>query len=231
MQNSHFLIPVFSLTCRTYKYFDMISTTALRFSYGEGASFQFPDIATSKGETLLITGGSGKGKTTLLHLLGGLLKPQSGNVVIENTDISALSNKQLDHFRGKNIGLVLQQSYFVASLDVLDNVVLASWLATGHQATQKAKELLEQLDLKEHMHKLPSQLSIGQQQRVSIARALINEPKLLLADEPTSSLDDENAYKVADMLSGLAKQYGTALVIVTHDQRLKDRFSNQISLS
>lgn len=209
----------------------MISTTALRFSYGEGASFQFPDIATSRGETLLITGGSGKGKTTLLHLLGGLLRPQSGNVVIEDTDITSLSNKQLDRFRGKNIGLVLQQSYFVASLNVLDNVILASWLATGHQATQKAKELLEQLDLKDQMHKLPSQLSIGQQQRVSIARALINEPKLLLADEPTSSLDDENAYKVADMLSGLAKQFGTALVIVTHDQRLKDRFPKQISLS
>lgn len=209
----------------------MISTTALRFSYGEGASFQFPDITTSRGETLLITGGSGKGKTTLLHLLGGLIRPQSGNATIEDTDITILSNKQLDHFRGKNIGLVLQQSYFVASLNVLDNVVLASWLATGHQATEKATALLEQLDLKEHLYKLPSQLSIGQQQRVSIARALINEPKLLLADEPTSSLDDENAYKVADMLSGLAKQFGSALVIVTHDQRLKDRFSNQISLS
>lgn len=209
----------------------MISTTALRFSYGESASFQFPDIATSRGETLLITGGSGKGKTTLLHLLGGLLRLQSGNVVIEDTDITTLSNKQLDHFRGKNIGLILQQSYFVASLNVLENVVLASWLATGHQAKDKAKQLLEQLDLKDHLHKLPSQLSIGQQQRVSIARALINEPKLLLADEPTSSLDDENAFKVADMLSHLAKQYGTALVIVTHDQRLKDRFPNQISLS
>jgi putative ABC transport system ATP-binding protein len=209
----------------------MISTKDIRFTYGKGASFQFPNIATSRGESLLITGGSGKGKTTLLHLLGGLLRPQSGEVIIEDTNIALLSEKKLDHFRGKNIGLVLQQSYFVASLNVLENVVLASWLATGHHATQKAKELLEQLDLKEQIHKLPSQLSIGQQQRVSIARALINEPKLLLADEPTSSLDDENAYKVADMLSHLAKQYGTALVIVTHDQRLKERFPNQISLS
>ena len=209
----------------------MISTKDIRFTYGKDTSFQFPDIATSRGESLLITGGSGKGKTTLLHLLGGLLRPQSGEVIIEDTNIATLSEKKLDHFRGRNIGLVLQQSYFVASLNVLENVVLASWLATGHQATEKAKQLLEQLDLKEQMHKLPSQLSIGQQQRVSIARALINEPKLLLADEPTSSLDDENAYKVADMLSHLAKQYGTALVIVTHDQRLKERFSNQISLS
>ncbi|ALM50790.1 ABC transporter ATP-binding protein [Flavobacterium psychrophilum] len=209
----------------------MIQTKNIHFSYGKSTDFRFPDIAASSGESLLITGGSGKGKTTLLHLLGGLQRPQSGEVIIENTNIASLSEKKLDHFRGKNIGLVLQQSYFVASLNVLENVVLASWLATGKQATEKAKQLLEQLDLAAHLHKLPSQLSIGQQQRVSIARALINEPKLLLADEPTSSLDDENAFKVADMLSHLAKQYGTALVIVTHDQRLKDRFPNQISLS
>jgi lipoprotein-releasing system ATP-binding protein len=208
----------------------MISTKNIRFSYGKATNFTFPDIAALRGESLLITGGSGKGKTTLLHLLGGLLRPQLGEITIENTNLRELSDKKLDHFRGKNIGLVLQQSYFVASLTVLENVVLASWLATGRQATDKAKQLLDQLDLKEQMSKLPSQLSIGQQQRVSIARALINEPKLLLADEPTSSLDDDNAYIVADMLSALAKQYGTALIIVTHDQRLKDRFPNQISL-
>jgi putative ABC transport system ATP-binding protein len=208
----------------------MISTKNVRFSYGKGTDFNFPDIAAPRGESLLITGGSGKGKTTLLHLLGGLLRPQSGDVLIEDTNIASLSEKKLDHFRGKNIVLVLQQSYFVASLTVLENVVLASWLANGKQATDKAKQLLEQLGLTEHLQKLPSQLSVGQQQRVSIARALINEPKLLLADEPTSSLDDENAVTVADMLSGLAKQFGTALVIVTHDQRLKDRFPNQISL-
>jgi putative ABC transport system ATP-binding protein len=208
----------------------MIYTKNIRFAYGQAANFSFPDVAASSGQSLLITGGSGKGKTTLLHLLGGLLRPQSGEVFIEDTNIATLSEKKLDRFRGQHIGLVLQQAYFVASLNVLENVVLASWLATGKQATDKAKQLLEQLGLKEHVHKLPSQLSIGQQQRVSIARALINEPKLLLADEPTSSLDDENAYRVADMLTHLAKQYGTALVIVTHDQRLKDRFPNQISL-
>ncbi|WP_116787110.1 ABC transporter ATP-binding protein [Flavobacterium psychrotrophum] len=208
----------------------MIKTGAIRFSYNKGTSFTFPDITANAGETLLITGGSGKGKTTLLHLLGGLLRPQQGEVSIDGTNVATLSDKQLDRFRGQYIGIVLQQAYFVAALSVLENVALASWLATGKQATDKAKQLLEQLGLGEQLHKLPSQLSIGQQQRVSIARALINSPKLLLADEPTSSLDDENAYVVADMLSALAKQFGTALVIVTHDQRLKDRFPNQISL-
>ncbi|MFP9118285.1 ABC transporter ATP-binding protein [Flavobacterium sp. RNTU_13] len=208
----------------------MISTRNLRFTYGKGTDFSFPDITAIPAETLLITGGSGRGKTTLLHLLGGLLRPQQGEVIIGDTNIAALSEKQLDHFRGKNIGIVLQQSYFVAALSVLDNVVLASWLATGKEAKDKAVTLLTDLGLKEQLHKLPSQLSIGQQQRVSVARALINSPKLLLADEPTSSLDDENAYIVADLLSSLAKQHGTSLIIVTHDQRLKDRFTNQIAL-
>ena len=99
------------------------------------------------------------------------------------------------------------------------------------QADEKAKLLLAELGLSDQIHKLTSRLSIGQQQRVSIARALVNEPQLLLADEPTSSLDDENAYKVADLLSQLSKEYGAALIIVTHDQRLKDRFSNQITLA
>jgi len=208
----------------------MIVTKDLSFSYGKSTAFNFPDIAVSSGESLLITGGSGRGKTTLLHLLGGLLRPQAGQVSVEQTNITELSEKKSDRFRGQHIGLVLQQAYFVASLNVLENVVLASWLATGTKATKKAEQLLQQLDLQDQLYKQPSQLSIGQQQRVSIARALINEPKLLLADEPTSSLDDENAHRVAGMLMQLAKQYGTALVIVTHDQRLKEIFTNQISL-
>ncbi len=209
----------------------MIATKNITFSYGKGTSFAFPDISCSDGDTILITGGSGKGKTTLLHLLGGLLRPQAGEILVNNTDIGILSEKKLDHFRGEHIGLVLQQSHFIASLSVLENVELASWLASGKKRTEKAKLLLQHLDLENHIHKLPSQLSIGQQQRVSIARALINEPKVLLADEPTSSLDDENAFKVADLLDNLAKEYRSALVIVTHDSRLKQRFTNQITLS
>lgn len=209
----------------------MILTRNLTFSYNPSLQFSFPDIENKATETLLITGNSGKGKTTLLHLLGGLLRPTSGEIAIEDTNITNLSEKELDHFRGKNIGLVLQQSHFVASLNVIENVVLASWLATGKKATEKAKSLLKQLDLEDQMYKLPSNLSVGQQQRVSIARALINEPKLLLADEPTSSLDDENAFKVADLLAKLSKEYKASLIIVTHDQRLKDKFSNQLNLN
>lgn len=209
----------------------MIQTENLSFSYNTNTVFLFPNIKNNVSETLLITGNSGKGKTTLLHLLGGLLRPSSGLISIDDTTISSLTEKELDRFRGKNIGLVLQQSHFIASLNVLENVVLASWLATNNRAIEKAKALLKELDLEDQMYKFPFNLSVGQQQRVSIARALINEPKLLLADEPTSSLDDENAYKVADLLSNLSKEYKASLIIVTHDQRLKDKFSNQLNLN
>ncbi|WP_298306399.1 ATP-binding cassette domain-containing protein [Flavobacterium sp.] len=209
----------------------MLQTKNLTFFYNKDTQFHFPELKCNPSEALLITGNSGKGKTTLLHLLAGLLRPKDGEIIIENIDIISLSEKQLDQFRGKNIGLILQQSHFIASMTVLENVVLASWLATGKKAVQKAEKLLFELDLENQKHKLPSQLSIGQQQRVSIARALINEPKLLLADEPTSSLDDENAFKVAELLEKLSKEYKAALVIVTHDSRLKNKFSNQINLN
>jgi len=208
----------------------MISTQNLQFSYNSKQNFSFPDLKCESGNTLLITGSSGKGKTTLLHLLGGLLTPTSGNIQIDETEISKLYPSKLDAFRGKNIGMVLQKSYFVEALSVLDNVILASWLATGKKAKEKAIQLLTQLDLENQMHKLPAQLSIGQQQRVNIARALINNPKVILADEPTSSLDDENAQIVAELLSNLASEHKAALIIVTHDQRLKSKFTNAINL-
>jgi putative ABC transport system ATP-binding protein len=209
----------------------MLQAISLTFNYNTSTFFTFPSVTCDSSEALLITGNSGKGKTTLLHLLAGILRPDKGEILIDKIDISKYSEKKLDQFRGKNIGLILQQSHFIASLTVLENVVLASWLASGKKATEKAVQLLTELDLESQIHKLPSQLSVGQQQRVSIARALINEPKLLLADEPTSSLDDENAMKVADLLYKLAKDYKASLVIVTHDQRLKNKFPNQIHLN
>ncbi|MBF6608486.1 MAG: ATP-binding cassette domain-containing protein [Flavobacterium sp.] len=207
----------------------MISAQQLSYAYKNNAPLLFPDLNCTAGEALLITGGSGTGKTTLLHLLAGLIRPKTGNIIIDGIDLNSLSEKKLDSFRGQNIGLVLQESHFVESLSVAENIQLASWLASGKKSSS-LHGFLEQLGIGDQSHKLPSQLSIGQQQRVSIARALINKPRLLLADEPTSSLDDANAFAVADLLSELSKQSKTALIIVTHDQRLKDRFKNAISL-
>ena len=211
-------------------HFQMISTQNLVFQYNAETQFQFPDLHCKAGDATLITGASGTGKTTLLHLLGGLLKPTSGPVLIDDVNICKLSSKKLDHFRGQNIGLVLQKAHFIASLTVLENIELASWLTDKTKKKEKAKELLSVLGLENVGNKLTSQLSVGQQQRVSIARALINEPKLLLADEPTSSLDDENAKIVADLLASLSQKYNAALIVVTHDQRLKERFKTTIAL-
>lgn len=208
----------------------MISTKNLRFSYSKDQEFIFPDLYCDAGSTLLITGDSGKGKTTYLHILAGLLQPKSGEIIIDNTDLVSLSEKTTDKFRGKNIGVVFQKSYFIAALTILENLEMASWLATGKKHTKRAKRLLEQLGIENQAEKLPSQLSIGQQQRVSIARALMNEPKVLLADEPTSSLDDKNAEKVIDLLTSLSKEYKAALLIVTHDSRIKEKFINKITL-
>lgn len=208
----------------------MISTKNLHFTYNSSTSFHFPDLSCEKSDSLLITGGSGKGKTTLLHLLGGLQRAESGSIIIDDCDITSLSNRELDRFRGQNIGIVLQQSHFVASLNVLENLTLSSWLASGKKSDVRALELLDHLGLADQKHKAPAQLSIGQQQRASIARALINQPKFLLADEPTSSLDDMNAEVVASLLSDLSKEYNAALIIVTHDQRLKQRFEKSVEL-
>jgi len=208
----------------------MITTKNIKFSYQKQQEFIFPDLYCEAGSTLLITGDSGKGKTTYLHILGGLLKPKSGSIEIDKQNMLELSEGKLDKFRGKNIGLVLQKSHFISALTVLENLEMASWLATGEKNTTRAKKLLDQLDIVNQANKLPSQLSIGQQQRVSIARALMNEPKVLLADEPTSSLDDKNAEKVIELLTSLSKEYKAALLIVTHDSRIKEKFSNKITL-
>ena len=208
----------------------MISTKNITFSYNKDQTFIMPDLFCQAGSTILVTGNSGKGKTTYLHILAGLLQPNSGEIVIDNKEITHLKGSKADKFRGKNIGVVFQKSHFIASLSVLENLEMASWLATGKKHKVRAKELLQKLDISEQAHKLPSQLSVGQQQRVSIARALMNEPKVLLADEPTSSLDDKNADNVIELLETLSKEYKTALIIVTHDSRIKQKFTNQITM-
>jgi ABC-type lipoprotein export system ATPase subunit len=208
----------------------IISAENITFSYSKEQLFLMPNLYCSAGSTILITGDSGKGKTTYLHILAGLLKPTTGKIMIDGTNILALSESKNDKFRGQNIGVVFQKSHFISALTVLENLEMASWLALGKKNTARAITLLQQLDIARQANKLPSQLSIGQQQRVSIARALMNEPKVLLADEPTSSLDDKNADKVIELLTSLSKEYKAALIIVTHDARIKEKFINQITL-
>jgi lipoprotein-releasing system ATP-binding protein len=208
----------------------MIATQQLSYSYPSGKELIFPDVACSKGEALLITGQSGCGKTTLLHLMGGLLAPTNGQIHIADKNLSALTATERDAFRGKNIGIIFQKMHFIASLNVAQNLELAGWLANIQTSAARMMDLLNELGIADQLHKLPSQLSSGQLQRLAIARAFYNNPQLILADEPTASLDDHNTESVIQLLMHAAKKYQTTLVIVTHDQRLKNYFPNQLSL-
>jgi lipoprotein-releasing system ATP-binding protein len=208
----------------------MISSQDLYFSYSANKKFTFPDLYCKDNETLLILGQSGKGKTTLLHLLALLLKPESGKIVIENKPVTDRSASQMASVRAKKIGIIYQRAHFVSALSVMDNILMPNYLAGQKQDREKAAYLAEQLGFADHLTKKTNQLSQGEQQRVSIARALMNNPNVLLADEPTSSLDDANCQKVISLLKTQSSVIGASLVVVTHDQRLKDEFSNQVFL-
>lgn len=209
----------------------MIRSSKIRFQYNTTTLFNFPDLYCEAGQACVVTGSSGTGKTTLLHLLGGLLKPSSGHISIAQTEITSLNGRQLDSFRGKHIGIIFQQSHFVKSLNVLENLLLPAHLTGKKEQKDKALSLLQQLGIASQAHKATGSLSQGQQQRLSIARALINDPAMVLADEPTSGLDDENCRKVAALLQQQAKVANAALIIVTHDQRLKNEFQQITHLS
>lgn len=208
----------------------MLQTSALTFSYNNKQAFHFPGIQCGSKEKLLIIGESGTGKTTFLHLLSGLLTPKTGSIQINNTDITQLKGSTLDYFRGKNIGLVFQKSYLITSLTVRDNLLTAQYLAGIKQDKRRVTELLERLNIEKKASSKVHELSQGEQQRVVIARALINRPKVIFADEPTSSLDDKNCEHVLHLLEEQAAIAKAGLVIVTHDQRLKDKFPKQLSL-
>lgn len=208
----------------------MLQTDQLKFAYKGGNSFSFPDIHCERGAHWLLLGQSGSGKTTFLHLLGGLLSPNSGSIRLEGTDMSKLSGTALDRFRGKHIGIIFQKAHFVSALTVGENLALAQELAGMPVDNGRIAKLLDRLNVGHKIHSKPDRLSAGEQQRVAIARSLVNSPELILADEPTSALDDENCEQVLHLLTEQAASVKATLLIVTHDGRLKDKISNQILL-
>jgi ABC-type lipoprotein export system ATPase subunit len=207
----------------------MIKTESLKFSYDGKKYFDFPDINLDSGENLLIIGNSGIGKTTLLHLLAGILKPESGSISVSGTDISKFYDTELDKFRGDNIGIVFQKPHFISSLTINENLKLAQYLSPS-KISRDAKKILESLNIKDKYQQKPNQLSEGEKQRASIALALINSPSLILADEPTSSLDDFNCNNVIKLLKKQAKDHRAQLIVITHDARLKKHFKNNLNL-
>lgn len=208
----------------------MIKTRGLSFEYSPAQKFEFPDIQLDSQEHLLILGPSGIGKTTLLHLLSGILPPSGGRIEINNTEISSLSRKDLDAFRGRHIGLVFQQYHFVKSLTVEENLKLRQHFPKKINDVERRKGMAERLGLSEHLKKKVSQLSQGQQQRLAIALGLIHEPQVVFADEPTSNLDDHNCEQVIKLLKDEAELCHSSLIIITHDHRVTQHFSNKIVL-
>ena len=208
----------------------MLRTRSLTFSYDENTSFDFPDLQLESGEKMLLFGESGVGKTTFLHLIAGLLRPNTGSVELKGTMISELPSLQLDRYRGENIGLVFQSPHFVQAINVLENLSLVQYLAKKPQDKKRSIAVLQSLGVADKKFKKPNQLSQGEQQRVSIAMAVINSPQLILADEPTASLDDKNCKRVVDLLKEQAEASNSQLIIITHDQRLKGEFQNTVTL-
>ncbi|TKC10749.1 ABC transporter ATP-binding protein [Pedobacter polaris] len=208
----------------------MISIKSVAHSYNNNQQLSFKDWQINDGEQWLLLGESGSGKTTLLHILTGILKPQHGEVSVSDTSIYNLSSKNLDQFRGRNIGIIFQRPHLIKSLTIAENLLLAQSFAQLPEDHRRIDEVLESLDILHKKNAYPNELSQGQLQRVSIARAVINKPALLIADEPTSSLDDKNAESVLQLLiqqSGLNK---ATLIVATHDKRVKDAFTNTYNL-
>lgn len=209
----------------------MLHIRDLKFSYPIGKSFSFPDLVINRSQHTLLLGDSGSGKTSLLHLAGGLLRSQSGEITVNDTNLSTLSAAALDHFRGKNISFVFQRNHLIDALTVRQNLWMAPYLAGESIDKSRAEAVLERLGLSERGHDHISRLSQGQVQRVAIARAIMNRPQIILADEPTSALDDTNCDTVVDLLLEAAAESGATLLIATHDHRLRNKISHQVKLS
>ncbi|PYR94615.1 MAG: ABC transporter [Acidobacteria bacterium] len=188
------------------------------------------DLRIDSGRVIAITGPSGSGKSTLLGLLAGLDAPSTGQILIDGSDITAMSEDALARFRGTRIGFVFQFFHLLPSLTALENVRVPLEIAGASDAGPRADALLNEVGLAPRRHHYPSQLSGGEQQRVAIARALANNPPILLADEPTGNLDSGTGHQVIDLLIDVNRRRGTTVVLVTHDAELAQRADRTIAL-
>lgn len=208
----------------------MIIAQSVSHSYSQDHTLSFKDWQIEEAEQWLLLGESGSGKTTLMNIISGLLKPSGGKVMIKDTDLYQLKGKDRDHFRGQHIGIIFQKPHLIKSLTVMENLLIAQSFALLKEDRLRVEEVLESLGIAQKKNAYPSELSYGQLQRVSIARAVINRPTLLIADEPTSSLDDRNAETVIRLLAEQSQLNGSTLVVSTHDQRVKDSFDKKYIL-
>jgi putative ABC transport system ATP-binding protein len=208
----------------------MIAVRNLEHRYAASRALSLAQWRAEPGSRWLILGPSGCGKTTLLHLLAGLIPVSSGELEVDGKNLRSLKGKDLDHWRGAHVGIVLQALHLIPHLSVHDNLRLAQHLARAPQRDAAIVEALAALGVADKASRRPHELSQGEQQRVAIARAVVNGPKLLLADEPTASLDDASAERSVALLLETAARSGATLVVATHDARVKPHFSNTLPL-
>jgi lipoprotein-releasing system ATP-binding protein len=200
----------------------MLSARNIHKKYGQLAVLQGVDIDIAKGEIVSIVGSSGAGKSTLLHILGTLDKADSGDITLNNQPINRLFGKKLAAFRNREIGFVFQFHHLLPEFTALENVCIPGWIAGGKkkEVTARAAALLKELRLGDRLDNKPQQLSGGEQQRVAVARALINNPSIVMADEPTGNLDSTNAKELHQLFIDLRNQFNQTFLIVTHNEEL-----------
>ena len=210
----------------------MITAKGIEKSYGKLKVLKGVDVNISQGEVISIVGASGAGKSTLLHILGTLDRADTGKLTINHADISSLNEKRLSDFRNRNIGFVFQFHHLLPEFTALENVCIPAFIAhtPKKQAEERALELLTFLGLRERVEHKPSELSGGEQQRVAVARALINRPAVILADEPSGNLDSHSARELHQLFFTLRDQFRQTFVIVTHNEDLANMADRKLTM-
>ena len=200
----------------------MIEIQGITKSFGSLQVLKGIDLTIDKGEVVSIVGPSGAGKTTLLQIVGTLDRPDSGSVYVDNVDVTQLSQKKLADFRNRHIGFVFQFHQLLPEFTAIENIMIPAYIAgtSNKAAKERATELLQFMGLADRAHHKPNELSGGEKQRVAVARALVNNPAVILADEPSGSLDSKNKQELHQLFFDLRNQYGQTFVIVTHDEQL-----------
>lgn len=209
----------------------MLKWTSISYAYPGQKSISFPDAQLSSGSENLLIGPSGCGKSTLMHIIAGLVKPDTGTVELDDKDLFRMNTAQRDKFRGQKMGVIFQSPHFIQSLSLKENMRLAQKLGKAAKGAAEITRILTMVGLEKHGAKKLSEMSVGEQQRASIARAVLSEPSIILADEPTSALDDQNCLVVLELLRSVADEFKSSLLIITHDQRLKDEVKSKIELT
>ncbi len=212
-----------------------VRSLARRFDTGAESLEVLTDVnlEVHRGTTVAVTGESGCGKSTLLALIGGLDRPTSGTVQVGRTEVTSLEESELSRYRSRDVGFIFQFHFLLKDFTALENVIIPGMLVDipGKPLRERGRQLLAEVGLEKRMNAWPVELSGGERQRVAVARALINEPLLILADEPTGNLDERNARTVEDMLFALVERHGRTMIMVTHDQGLAARAQRRFLLS